>query len=165
MNTTKSMFFSPQITVAVMLSLWLVVQMSHALAFFCFARRLNGSQWNLGRWSLPPADKLFTFWAKSYKEQGIRIGQKILIDVKPMLPRIKWRHRYHSTFGTYWRVCYIHAVAEASYDYVQSVALQLLFVFIFRFCYSFGLDKLCCSSKCVISDELKQQTAVKSVMC
>ena len=36
-------------------------------------------------------------WLRFYQGQGSKIGQKIRIDVKPVLPRSEWLHRFHST--------------------------------------------------------------------
>ena len=64
-----------------------------------------------------------------YQGRGSTIRQKIRIDVKSVLPRSEKLHRFHSTHGTLrpqgWRIHYTHAAAEASYDRVWSLALEL----------------------------------------
>ena len=72
-------------------------------------------------------DQLVTFWAKLYQGQGSRIRQKIRIDVKPVLPRSRRLHKFHSTYGILrlqgWRVHYTHAVADV--DHVTACCLYL----------------------------------------
>jgi len=55
------------------------------------------------------------------------VRQNIQIDVKAMLPRNEWLHKFHSTYGMLclqgWRVHCTHVVAEALYDRTQCLAL------------------------------------------
>jgi len=61
-----------------------------------------------------------------------RIRQKIRIDVKLVLPRSEWLHKFHSTYvhctlhPQGWRVHYTHASAEASYDRSRSSAVWFI---------------------------------------
>jgi len=108
----------------------------HYRHFFLFAWILNVFRWNLGevitfanRWTD------YTSWAKLYDGEGSRMRQKTRVDIKPVLPRSEWLHKFHSTYDALrpqgWRVHYIHLVAETLYDHAQSFALiQCMFLYV-----------------------------------
>jgi len=63
------------------------------ILLFRFAWTLNGFSWNLDE--IITSTNIRTDYILSEIGQGCRIWQKIQIDVKLMLPRSEWPHKFH----------------------------------------------------------------------
>ena len=97
------------------------------IGIFCLTQILNGFWWNLrdviitiNRWTDYILDEIVPGTWEQDTTENLNRHQMVL-------PRSEWLHKFHSSYGTLhlqgWRVHYTQAVAEASEDDVQSLAL------------------------------------------